>query len=94
MLLPFQLFYHSYGFYQKTLSQHHDDSGVCTIKNEMKTSLQRRLADAEENEKLLVATIMDSRFKEKFFSGPVVTVREQSLECKRRYLLLTLATRI
>ena len=47
----------------KTLSQHHDDSGVHTMKNEMKTSLQRQFADAEENEKLLVATIwiLDSR---------------------------------
>jgi len=35
------------------------------MKNEMKTSLQRRFADAEENEKLLVATILDPRFKEK-----------------------------
>ena len=62
----------------KTLSQHHDDSGVRTMKNEMKTSLQRRFADAEENEKLLVATILDPRFKEKFFSGPVVTERAKS----------------
>ena len=33
------------------------------MKNEMKTSLQRQFADAEENEKLLVATIwiLDSR---------------------------------
>ena len=48
------------------------------MKNEMKTSLQRRFADAEENEKLLVATILDPRFKGKFFSGPVVTDRAKS----------------
>ena len=62
----------------KTLSQHHDDSGVRTMKNEMNTSLQRRFAGAEENEKLLVATILDPRFKEKIFSGPVATERAKS----------------
>ena len=50
------------------------------MKNEMKTSLQRQFADAEENEKLLVATILDPRFKEKFFCGPVVTERAKSQE--------------
>ena len=59
----------------KTFSEHHDDHGVCTMKSEMKTSLERRFADAEENERLLVATIMDPRFKGKFFSGPVVAER-------------------
>ena len=48
------------------------------MKNEMKTSLQRQFADAEENEKLLVAAILDPRFKEKFFSGTVVTERAKS----------------
>ena len=47
------------------------------MKNEM-TSLQRRFADAEENKKLLVATILDPRFKEKFFSGTVVIERAKS----------------
>ena len=42
------------------------------MKSEMKTPSERRYADGEGNEKLLVATIMDPQFKEKFFSGLVV----------------------
>ena len=34
---------------QKTLDEHHDDSGVRTMKNEVKTSLERRFSKSEEN---------------------------------------------
>ena len=50
----------------KTFSEHHGDSGVRTMKSEMNTSLARRFVSAEENERLLVATVLDPRFKEKF----------------------------
>ena len=49
------------------------------MKTETKTSLERRLADADGNKRLLVATIMDPRFKEKFFSGLIVAERAKSL---------------
>lgn len=58
----------------KTLSQNEDesDSGVRTMKEEMKSSLTRRYADVEKNEKLTIATILDPRFKNKFFCGQSV----------------------
>ena len=63
----------------KTLSQNHEDSGARTMKNEMKSLLMRRFSDIEENEKLLiVATLLDPRFKDKFFTGQSVKTRVES----------------
>ena len=51
------------------------------MKNEMKKSLERRFAGAEGYEKLLIATFLypTCRFKEKFFTGPLVIERAKSL---------------
>ena len=51
----------------KTLEKHNNDSGVRTMKGEMLTSLKRRFADMEDNEALVLATILDPRYKNKFF---------------------------
>ena len=41
------------------------------MKAEMLQSIERRFADVEEKEVLVLATIIDLRFKDKFFSGAV-----------------------
>ena len=53
---------------QKALGKHDDDSGIQTMKTEMLTSLGRRFDDIEESKLLLIATCLDPRFKDKFFS--------------------------
>ena len=53
----------------KTLDDHHEDSGICTMKSEMRKSLGKRFAGAERNEKLTIATMLDPRFKNKFFQS-------------------------
>ena len=55
----------------KTLSHDGDDYGVCRMKAEMLQSIERRFADVEEKEVLVLATIIDPCFKDKFFSGAV-----------------------
>ena len=57
----------------KTLDDHHEDSGIRTRKSEMKKSLEKRFAGAERNEKLTIATMLDQRFKNKFFSHFLVS---------------------
>ena len=54
---------------KKALSKHDDDSGIQTMKLEMLTSLERRFDDIEESQLLLIATCLDPRFKDKFFSS-------------------------
>ena len=49
------------------------------MKAEMKSSLIRRFADIEDNEKLTVATLLDPRFKDKFFSDTDVKSRVESI---------------
>ena len=44
----------------KTLEKHNQDSGVHTI-----ASLKRRFADMEKEEHLVLATIVDPRYKRK-----------------------------
>jgi len=56
----------------KTFNDHQDDHGIREMKSEMNLSLKRRFEEIEDNEKLTVATLVDPRFKEKFFSGPAV----------------------
>ena len=41
------------------------------MKAEMLQSIERRFADVEEKEVIVLATIIDPRFKDKFFSGAV-----------------------
>ena len=54
---------------QKSLGKHDDDSGIQTMKTEMLTSLERRFDDIEDSKLLLIATCLDPRFKDKFFSS-------------------------
>ena len=69
----------------KTLSHNGDDYGVCRMKAEMLQSIERRFADVEEKEVLVLATIIDPRFKDKFFSGAVNCQNAKKMlldECK------------
>ena len=56
---------------QKALNKHDDDLDIQTMKTEILTSLERRFDDIEESELLLIATCLDPRFKDKFFSSEV-----------------------
>ena len=51
-----------------------DDMEIRTMKKEMTTSLKSRFAQIEENQRLAIATVLNLRFKDKFFrvasSGP------------------------
>lgn len=55
--------------FRRTLEDHDNDRGIRTMKSEMLASLNRRYGDVESNERLVMATLLDPRFKEKFFSG-------------------------
>ena len=59
---------------EKSLSKHHVDSVIQTMKSEVLSSLKRRYADVEEHEELIIATTMDPRYKDKFFSKPTTKV--------------------
>ena len=68
----------------KTLSHDRDDYGVCRMKAEMLQSIKRRFADVKEKEVLVLATIVDPRFKDKFFSSAVNRQNAKMLpECKK-----------
>lgn len=68
---------------EKSLSKHHDDSGIQTMKSEMLSSLKRRHADVEEHEELIIATTMDPRYKDKFFSKPTTKLLVKKLLIER-----------
>ena len=68
---------------EKSLSKHHDDSGIETMKSEMLSSLKRRHADVEEHEELISAIAMDPRYKDKFFSKPTTKVLVKKLVIQR-----------
>ena len=53
--------------YPKTMEKHHNDKGVRTKKSEMLTSLKTRFSDMENDECLVIDTLLNPR---KFFSGP------------------------
>ena len=53
------------------MEKRQDDKGVQTMKSEMLASLKRRFSDTEKSKCLVIATQLDPRFKDKFFSGPV-----------------------
>ncbi len=56
----------------KSLEPGDNDRGVQTMKTEMKSSLTRRFHNIEQNDKLSIATLLDPRFKDKFYSSPAV----------------------
>ncbi len=60
---------------RKTLENHENDQGVQTMKQHMLSALNRRFADVESNSSLVLATILDCRFKDKFFSGSIEKLR-------------------
>ena len=49
------------------------------MKNEMDLSLKRRFEKIVDNEKLTVATMLDPRFKDMFFSGQSVVEKVKKL---------------
>ena len=55
--------------FQRILENHDDDHGMRTMKSEMLSSLNSRYGNAESNETLVLTTLIDPRFKDKFFSG-------------------------
>ena len=62
----------------RSWEKHHDDQGIRTMKGEMIKSLKSRFAGIEENRLLSIATILDPRFKDKFFASNIIkmTVKE------------------
>ena len=53
-----------------TLEKHDDgDKGIRTMKADMLASLNRRYGNIETNATLTVATLLDPRFKNKYFTG-------------------------
>ena len=71
----------------KTMEKHQDDKGVQTIKSEMLASLKRRFSDTEKSKCLVIATLLDPRFKDKFFSGRVKELLPDKCWRKRRNLV-------
>ena len=55
--------------FRTTLEDHDNDHGIRTMKSEMLDSLNGRYGDPESNEILVLATLLDPQFKDKFFSG-------------------------
>ena len=62
----------------RTWEKQDNDQGIRTMKGEMIKSLKSRFAGVEENRLLSVATILDPRFKDKFFASNIIktTVKE------------------
>ena len=56
----------------RSWEKHHDDQGIHTMKGEMIKSLKSRFAGIEENRLLSIATILDPRFKDKFFASNII----------------------
>ena len=54
------------------------------MKSEMLASLKRRFSDTEKSKCLVIATLLDPRFKDKFFSGPVKELPPDKCWRKRR----------
>ena len=53
---------------EKALNKHDDDAGILTLKTKMLSSFQHRFDNTEEISELSIATILDSCFKDKFFT--------------------------
>ena len=54
---------------RKNLEDHSDDRGIRTMKQKMLSSLNHRYTEVESNGPLVLATILDPRFKDKCFSA-------------------------
>ena len=66
---------------EKALNKHEDDAGILTMKAEMLSSLQRRFDNIEEINELSIATILDPRFKDKFFT------KAETKQVARKFLI-------
>ena len=66
----------------RTLEKNEDDGGVRTMKGQILHSLKSRFAGIEEKEQLALATVLDPRFKDKFFGGNIIkaATKEKLLE--------------
>ena len=67
----------------KMLEKNDNDSGIHTMKGELiKFYLKSHFAGIEERKELCLATLLDSRFKDKFFSGSIIraTLREMLVD--------------
>ena len=53
----------------KVLGKEVEDTGVRSMKNKMLDSLRSRFNDIEEKDFLVIATLLDPRYKDKFFSS-------------------------
>ena len=72
-LASIPLSYHTYvRILTRTLQKTCDDSGIRTMKAQLLHSLKSRFSGIEENKELSLATILDPRFKDEFFSGNIV----------------------
>ena len=60
----------------KTLQKHHNDSGVRTMKSEI---LNRRFCDIGDNQHLVLASLLDPRFKNRFFDGAEQQARAKEM---------------
>ena len=54
---------------KKTLEQPGEDRGVHSMKSAMLDSLQKRFSDIEQTDFLVLSTMLDPRYKDKFFSS-------------------------
>ena len=68
----------------KTLQKHHDNSGVRTMKNEMLHSLTQRFSDIGDKQHLVLASLLDPCFKNRFFDGTEVTTSKSQGNDVRR----------
>ena len=60
---------------EKTLERSDEDRGVRIIKSEMLESLKKRFSNIEKTEFLVLSTMLDPRFKDKFLS---ISAREHA----------------
>ena len=66
----------------KTLQQDDADNGVRGMKNGMLASLQRRFAEIEETDFLILATLLDPHFKDKSFeTNSHVVIQLKAVVC-------------
>ena len=66
---------------EKALNKHDDDASILTMKTEMLNSLQHRFDSIEEISELSIATILDPRFKDKFFT------KAETKQSARKFLI-------
>jgi len=62
----------------RSLDRNSEDSGIQTMKAQLKVSLSRRFSDIEHNDLLIVATFLDPKFKDEFFTSSSVNTRVES----------------